>query len=292
MQSALRLAVAAAFVAAPACSTNARPPDRPATQLRSSESAPVRSEPEAPVPTEPVAKAPSAPAAVPPEEPAVPSEAPAPAPYQRAIPEPELPPTAPVSVAANLSPKACRTELARKKLPVKRVRRATSGVATPVRIDGPLHGVRFVGPGKKSPYGVLDCRLLLMLDEMAKTLEPLGVAGVVVDNFHRPHAHLPGKKARSQHAYGLAADIRGFVLADGTSLDVEQDWHGAVGETACGPDSRVSDPSPKAVALRNIVCEVVRARVFHHVLTPGFNSAHRNHLHLDIKRGDVRLIVH
>ena len=33
------------------------------------------------------------------------------------------------------------------------------------------------------------------------------------------------------------------------------------------------------------VCAVAREGIFHYLLTPNFNVAHRNHLHLDIKRG-------
>ncbi len=193
---------------------------------------------------------------------------------------------------ANLSPAACRAELAKKKLPVKRAGRATPGVANPRRIAGPIGGVRFVAPGGKSPYGILDCRLLMTLSDMAEVLTKHDVASVRVDNFYRPKAHLPGKHTKSQHAYGLAMDVWSFTLKDGRELSVERDWHGGVGDKACGPQSAPADPTPETIALHDIVCDLTRAGVFHHLLTPGFNAAHKNHLHLDIKRGDTAIIVH
>jgi hypothetical protein len=155
-----------------------------------------------------------------------------------------------------------------------------------------MHGVRFVTPGKKSIYGVLDCRLLIALDELASVLEKDGVIAVHIDNFYRARAHLPGKKAKSQHAFGLAADVAAFTLKDGRTLLVERDFRAVPNTPTCGPASRVSQPTDDSVALRNIVCDIVRAGVFHRVLTPYFNAAHENHLHLDIKRGERAIVVH
>jgi hypothetical protein len=44
--------------------------------------------------------------------------------------------------------------------------------------------------------------------------------------------------------------------------------------------------------LRNIVCAAARAGLFHHVLTPNYDAAHRDHLHLDIKRDARSVVVH
>jgi hypothetical protein len=39
------------------------------------------------------------------------------------------------------------------------------------------------------------------------------------------------------------------------------------------------------------VCDIVRSGLFHHVLTPSYDAAHRDHLHLDIKREGWAVIV-
>jgi hypothetical protein len=200
---------------------------------------------------------------------------------------------APAMRIANLSPAACRAELVKRGLPTKPAGTALRGIATPVRLTGPIRGVRFGAPGGRSPYGVLDCRLVLVLDELARVLERNTVVAVHTDNFYRPKAHLPGKKrAKSQHAYGLAMDVVSFQLKDGRTLVVERDWHGGIGDPACGPDSSPAEPTEETILLRNIVCEIGREGVFHHLLTPGFDAAHRTHLHLDIKRDGRAIIVH
>jgi len=192
---------------------------------------------------------------------------------------------------ANLSPSRCSAELRKRKLPFKRARGLARGVATPLRVDGPLHGVRFLGPGNKSVHGILDCRLALVLDELAAVLDRHDVSSVVFDNTYRRGAHLPGKHKPSQHAYGLAIDIRGFTLRDGRFLSAEHDWYGERGAPSCGPDAAPKEPTDEALALRNIVCAIARAGLFHHMLTPNFDAAHHNHFHFDIKRGDRRILV-
>jgi hypothetical protein len=196
------------------------------------------------------------------------------------------------TVTAVLAPGACRKELERRKLPFARSKSAASNVATPLRSTGPLNGVRIVIPRAPSPYGVLDCRLALALDEMTKVLAEAGVVEVQIDNTHRPGAKLPRRGAgKSQHAYGLAADVTRMKLADGTQLRVDEDWGAPIGAPSCGPEATMDPVTPEAVALRDIVCELARRGVFHHVLTPGYNAAHRSHLHLDIKRGEKRTRV-
>jgi len=189
---------------------------------------------------------------------------------------------------ANLSPGACRKQLRADSLPVKARRGRAAGVATPLLITGPMHGVRFATPPASTPFGVLDCRLALTLDRLAALLAQHDVVAVQVDNFHRPKARLPGRRKRSQHAYGLAADITAFRLGDGRRLVVERDWHAAIGDPVCGPDAVMTEPTDASIALRNLLCAVARAGLFHHLLTPSFDAAHRNHFHFDIKRDAKR----
>jgi hypothetical protein len=185
---------------------------------------------------------------------------------------------------ANLSPAACRAELARRELPLKRDRRPTPGIATALRFTGPVHGVTFIAPGRSSPYGAFDCRLGLTLVELSKVLAEHQVVTVVAGTIYRPSSRLPRSGKRSQHGYGLAADITEFRLSDGRRLVVEQVWHGQIGAPPCGPESTVVPPSDAAITLRNLVCDIARRGLFHLILSPNYDYAHRNHLHFDIKR--------
>jgi hypothetical protein len=182
-------------------------------------------------------------------------------------------------------------ELKRRGLPVERDTGAAQGIAIPVRVTGDMHGVRFFAPGRKSVYGKLDCRLALALDELASVLSRHGVVVVRVDNLYRPRARLPGRRKHSQHRYGLAIDLVAFGLADESELSVENDWHGERDRPVCGPEARLTEPTERAILLRNLVCDIARAGIFHHILTPSYDEAHRDHLHLDIKRGEKRSFV-
>jgi hypothetical protein len=74
-----------------------------------------------------------------------------------------------------------------------------------------------------------------------------------------------GTRKWSQHAFGNAIDVIGFDLADGTRISVGRDWR------ARGPRSA-------------FLQEVARnaCRVFTVVLSPAYDRAHQDHLHLDI----------
>ncbi len=68
----------------------------------------------------------------------------------------------------------------------------------------------------------------------------------------------------SEHATADAVDILGFELADGRRLSVLRDWNGRPQDAAF------------LRAARDAAC-----RVFSTVLSPDYNAAHRDHLHLD-----------
>jgi hypothetical protein len=68
----------------------------------------------------------------------------------------------------------------------------------------------------------------------------------------------------SEHAHANAIDITGFRLADGTRISVARDWRGTGGKAAFLRD------------VRDGAC-----RLFATVLSPDYNAAHRDHLHLD-----------
>lgn len=210
--------------------------------------------------------------------------------YQRPLPPPLVAKSSHASRWAGLSGQQCWAEVGRRKLPLTRWRGTALGVQTPVRVTGPIGGVRFVTPGKKSPYGILDCRLALAFADLAEVLKKHDVVEVRIDNMYRPHAHLPGKKKPSQHSFGLAVDLTRLKLQDGQELVVERDFEGAIGEPVCGEGAR-AELSNEARALRDLICDVARSELFHHILTPNHDAAHRDHFHLDIARGARQRII-
>jgi hypothetical protein len=69
----------------------------------------------------------------------------------------------------------------------------------------------------------------------------------------------------SEHAHANAIDVGGFTLADGRTITVLQAWRTASPESAFLHE------------IRNGGC-----RIFQGVLSPDYNRAHANHLHLDM----------
>lgn len=77
--------------------------------------------------------------------------------------------------------------------------------------------------------------------------------------------------AWSEHASANAVDIAAFRLADGRRISVAGDWKGG---------------GPKALFLRDV--RDGACRLFATTLSPDYNAAHRDHLHLDqAKRGAI-----
>jgi len=72
----------------------------------------------------------------------------------------------------------------------------------------------------------------------------------------------------SEHATGNAIDIAAFVLADGRRIAVQRDWKGG-------------GPSGKAGAAFLHMVRDSACTGFSTVLSPDYNAAHADHLHLD-----------
>ena len=104
--------------------------------------------------------------------------------------------------------------------------------------------------------------------------EHLGQRVAAIDHFgsyscRRLYGRAEG--AWSEHATANAVDIAGFRLADGTRVSVLRDWKGG------------DDKAEFLKAVRNGACDL-----FATVLSPDYNAAHRDHLHLDqAARGEM-----
>ena len=143
---------------------------------------------------------------------------------------------------------------------------------------GYADGVRFVGGGALTasfrPAGlVTSCPVAAalslwqwhVLDPAAQ--EHFGSAIATIEHFgsyscRRIYGRSEG--AWSEHSTANAVDIAGFRLEDGTRISVLRDWE---------------KEGPRAAFLRDV--RDGACKLFATVLSPDYNEAHRDHLHLD-----------
>ncbi|MGX7952476.1 extensin-like domain-containing protein [Tsuneonella sp. HG249] len=162
---------------------------------------------------------------------------------------------------------ACRAVLERSAVPFASL--ASAGEGACARPDRTILSAYPISPTKPPTTCAVAAGLQLWLSR--------GVEPAVREHFGSPLArieHLGAYSCRrlygradgrwSEHATGNAIDIAGFVLSDGTRISVLRDWH--------------ADPA-KAAFLRRVRDE--GCEIFGTVLSPDYNAAHRDHLHLD-----------
>ncbi len=214
-------------------------------------------------------------------------------PFHEPLPSVEERLKGPASRFANLSPTECRKQL---KLTGElgnafKAQGPSNGIASPMRVVAPLRAVHFQVPPANTTFGLLDCRQALLWIQLLPLLEKHKIAKIRIDNFYRDGARINRRGKKSQHSYGLAADVVSVTLEDGRELDVKEDFLGKRGEPPCGPKAAVhpiqgttAEQVDEAIAFRNFVCELASTGSFHHILTPNYNKAHESHLHLDLKR--------
>jgi hypothetical protein len=142
---------------------------------------------------------------------------------------------------------------------------------------GPMRGPRSM-PVTLTPAATLACPLVSALDRWVSE----GVQPAAQHWFRAPVVEIKqisayscrsmvgaGTSNISEHAFGNALDVAGFILADGRKITVEEGWHGTPEEQGFLHDVQL------------YACET-----FSTVLSPGYNAAHYNHIHVDLMRRD------
>jgi hypothetical protein len=162
------------------------------------------------------------------------------------------------------------------------------GVRTPIRLSGPLRGVTIHSTlpereRRSSAFEILDARLALALDDFCALLARHDVVELVHYTMYRPPAELPTDWNKLiRHPAGLAIDVGAVRKADGRWLAIGPHWPSDIGAKTCGEGAREhwSRPGREIVS---IACEAADLGMFHFILTPHFDAAHADHLHLEIK---------
>ena len=191
---------------------------------------------------------------------------------------------------AAMSDALCFAELHERKVPFERAevsRRIAKHVQAPIRLTGPVHGVRYLqtyreGMDPKAPSTIMDCRLALAIDDLSRILSRENVVEVQYMSLYRTGHYKPGVR----HPAGRAIDVATAKKKDGTVFSVHKHFFGRTGAQTCGKGAaKPRRNHPGAFFWRRVSCELDNQRVFNLVLTPNYNWGHRDHLHLEVRSG-------
>jgi hypothetical protein len=144
---------------------------------------------------------------------------------------------------------------------------------------GPMRGPRTTAaimPAAVTPPATLACPIVSALDRwVSEGVQPAALRwfGAPVSEIKQISAYScrsmvgAGTSKISEHAYGNALDIAGFILADGRKVTVKDGWRG----------------SPEEQGFLHDV-QLAACNSFSTVLAPGYNIYHYDHIHVDLMR--------
>jgi hypothetical protein len=191
---------------------------------------------------------------------------------------------------ANMTNAEALAELKRRGVPFTEVP-PVPGVRLPIRLTGRLQGVwiHSVLPAeqrKTTPFEILDARLALALDDLCELLSAHGFVEVVHFTMYRPPHEGKAKKGEYLHRHpgGMAIDLGALKKRTGHWIAVGPHWPAEIGAKSCGEGGRTLR-GRRGRELLSVACEASDLRIFHYMLTPHFDDAHSDHLHLEIKQG-------
>ena len=158
---------------------------------------------------------------------------------------------------------------------------ATGAVKYPVQVLSPIAGIHYEHVARSKKYSVMDCRLVVAMVGIGPVLNEFGITDIYHMRAHSHGARVGGKGQTSGHHYALALDISRLVTADGKEMEIIKDWSDR--RKNVDPCLEGDDDSDKQTSLRNIICKISEQNIFHWILTPHYNKAHHDHLHIEIR---------
>lgn len=193
----------------------------------------------------------------------------------------------------------CRTWLSERGVTYKLT--SARGVVDAINILGPINGVLFAnGTDTKAMGDPVACEFAQTLYKFAELLKSKGFVRVGTlgsycyrcccawssTNYCRtlsdpePDCSADGF---SNHSFGRALDVRYLYKADGTRYDINDPRHWVLSSsTTC--TTALAAQTGISRELYVLACEATSTKVFGIMLTPNYNSVHRNHFHMDVGR--------
>jgi hypothetical protein len=142
----------------------------------------------------------------------------------------------------------------------------------------------------------MSCPLSLALHRMNGILAEMDVVEVTHYGTYSCRQIAGSNCVLSQHGLGLAIDLASFKLRNGTVVSILNDWEPA---QSIPIETRRDNPcrfdytptTEKGRWLYDLVHRMCDARVWSIILTPNYNTAHDNHLHVDLTAGYSRTFL-
>ncbi len=156
---------------------------------------------------------------------------------------------------------------------------AAKGMRTPVTIlDGRVGKIQFMH-GNQVARPHLDCRLALALYRVHPIFSANGGIDRVVVGLFYSYRMIKNTNRLSTHASGLAVDIYGVHLEDGSYYSVDSHYEKNLGRgNACEGTARTRGGR----ILRQLACDLDRSHFFNTILTPDSDREHEDHFHLSV----------
>jgi hypothetical protein len=197
------------------------------------------------------------------------------------------------------APTTCLGELDR--LGVAYTNTGARGVVDAVKLAGPLNGILFARNNTDDPStDPMACEFVLTLYRFADLLKSRGYVKIgglgsycyrcccswSTENYCRgPNDPEPDCSANgySNHSWGRALDVRWLYKATGEIYDINDPSHWVRWPTASESCTKgLAAQTGISQELYSLACEATGLKIFGLILTPNYNSAHRNHWHADI----------
>jgi hypothetical protein len=97
-----------------------------------------------------------------------------------------------------------------------------------------------------------------------------------------------GRGRLSGHHFGLALDVAELVFDDGSKLAVKTDWKDHREIDPCGGEFLQAEEREQR--LRELTCATAKFDIFSVILTPHYNRAHHDHLHVELDRTQYQFV--
>jgi len=171
--------------------------------------------------------------------------------------------------------RACLDELDARGVAYRRI--SKKGVEIGVVVSGPLGGVTWRSSQGKEL--ILDCSLAISLDEAGPYLAALGLTEAVYSSSYS-RRNVRGTRRPSKHSYALAIDVHRFRGEPVGQLEVALDYEQGLGDAV---DCIGQPLTAGGAILKTLQCQLAQSGLFRLVLSPDYDDAHHDHLHLEAR---------